>query len=465
MDTKPWQAREKIDKRYELIELCGKGNYGEVWKAHDAKLYRNVALKRIYPFLSTRIAIEEARKQGTIRSDYIARVIDISRGNNYIIMEYYPNSLAGQIKKRIKEGSGPLPDNESDQILSGCIRAVRDAHKSGIIHGDVKPANILLDEQLKPYLSDFGVARAIEEEGISLGLGSSTWAAPEVLGGELPDKPSDLFSLGITLYLLFTNRHPFYSNEPSCLLTESDNIKNPRFTVRPLDELRPDLSNRITKTIMDFLSWDRKVRSNAFASAEIQFAEPGKATILESKVTGLMTAEEVSKYLHVTPKTIYRLIKQGRIPATKVSQRWRFDGVSIDQWLRKTPIVSKAKILVVDDDEAIRTVLREIIVREFGCNVMVARTGSEAIEMVTQQDFDLIFLDLKMPDMDGVEVFRRMKTINPKLLVTIITGYPDSELMMRVLLLGPFAVMKKPFDAKDIISAVNTILRVNVRIR
>jgi DNA-binding NtrC family response regulator len=77
---------------------------------------------------------------------------------------------------------------------------------------------------------------------------------------------------------------------------------------------------------------------------------------------------------------------------------------------------------------------------------------------VKERDYDLVLLDLKMPEMDGAELFRQIKVTKPELPVTIITGYPDSDLMMKVLDYGPFGVMKKPFSGSDILSAVNNYL-------
>jgi len=92
--------------------------------------------------------------------------------------------------------------------------------------------------------------------------------------------------------------------------------------------------------------------------------------------------------------------------------------------------------------------------------VTVAGTASEGLELVKQADFDLVFLDLKMPGMDGAELFHQIKIIRPKLPVTIITGYPNSEMMVRALAHGPLGVMRKPFGESDIIAAVNSFLRI-----
>ena len=176
-------------------------------------------------------------------------------------------------------------------------------------------------------------------------------------------------------------------------------------------------------------------------------------------MTQLMTVQEVAAYLRVTEKTIYRLLKRGRIPATKVGHQWRFDKSSIDEWLQRKSVGGNATILVVDDEEMIRLLFKETL-EELGHKVITAEAGSEGLDLVKQRDFALVFLDLKMPGMDGAELFRQIRTIKPELPVTIITGYPDSDVMARALAHGPFGVMNKPFSESDIVAAVNSFLHI-----
>ena len=176
----------------------------------------------------------------------------------------------------------------------------------------------------------------------------------------------------------------------------------------------------------------------------------------------LMTVQELADYLRVTKKTIYRLFRQNKIPAAKVGHQWRFDKTSIDEWLHQRAVGTKANILVIDDEEVIRTLFKETL-EELGYTVMVAETGFEGLELVKQRDFNLVFLDLKMPGIDGAELFRRIRTIKPNLPVTIITGYPDSDMMARALAQGPFGVMNKPFGESDIITAVANFLHITQR--
>lgn len=175
-------------------------------------------------------------------------------------------------------------------------------------------------------------------------------------------------------------------------------------------------------------------------------------------MTELMTLEEVADYLRVTEKTIHRLLKRGGIPATKVGRQWRFDKASIDEWLHQNSVGAKATILIIDDEQMIRALFKETL-EELGHKVILAENGYEGLELVKYWDLDMVFLDLKMPGMDGAELFRQIKTIKPGLPVTIITGYPDSDMMTRALAHGPFGVMNKPFSASDIITAVNNFLR------
>ena len=171
----------------------------------------------------------------------------------------------------------------------------------------------------------------------------------------------------------------------------------------------------------------------------------------------LMTVEEVAAYLRVTKKTVYRLLERGGIPAAKVGHQWRFEKGLIDEWLQQSSVGAKANILVIDDEEVIRSLFKETL-EELGHTVMVAENGFEGLELVEQHDFDLVFIDLKMPGMVGDELFGRIKAIKPELPVTIISGYSDSGMMERALAQGPFGVMNKPFSESDIIDAVSNFL-------
>jgi len=178
----------------------------------------------------------------------------------------------------------------------------------------------------------------------------------------------------------------------------------------------------------------------------------------------LLTTREIAKYLRLRPETVLRKVKSREIPAIKVGGRFRFDKKRIDEWLSHSS-TSKKRILVVDDDATIRALFKETLERS-NYHVMTVEDGTKALKLVKSWNFDLIFLDLKMSGMDGAETFRRIKRINGSIPVVVITGYPTSELMEKALEQGPFGVMKKPFDARDIRRSADGFLRtVNIAAR
>ncbi len=181
-------------------------------------------------------------------------------------------------------------------------------------------------------------------------------------------------------------------------------------------------------------------------------------------MTELMTLEEVADYLRVTKKTIHRLLGRRVIPAMKVGRQWRFDKASIEVWLRQSLVNRAANILVIDDDETICSLFKDTL-EETGHTVTTVSESSKGLELVKDRDYDLVFLDLKMPKMDGAELFRQIRAAKPELPVTIITGYPDSDLMTRALTYGPFGVMNKPFRGSDILTAVNIYIHFGMATR
>jgi excisionase family DNA binding protein len=176
-------------------------------------------------------------------------------------------------------------------------------------------------------------------------------------------------------------------------------------------------------------------------------------------MTELVTPEEAASYLRVTKKTIYRLARLGKIPATKVGQQWRFPKAELDRWLHRNSSGTTANVLVIDDEENIRLLFKETL-EESGHKVATAATGSKGLELVRQGNFDLVFLDLRMPGMDGAEALRQIKSLKPGLPVAIMTGYSNSDVMTWALAQGPLEVINKPFNGADIVSVAANFLRI-----
>ena len=150
-----------------------------------------------------------------------------------------------------------------------------------------------------------------------------------------------------------------------------------------------------------------------------------------------------------------QLIVKGEIPAVKVGRQIRFDKAQIDEWRAQDNMGKSAQILVVDDEPIVGDLIRDTL-KIGGYQVTTTLSSVEAMELVGNKHFDLIFLDLLIPEPDGAELFCHIRQMYKDVPVAIITGYPDSDLMRRAMEHGPFTAMKKPFNSDDILSTIRS---------
>lgn len=167
----------------------------------------------------------------------------------------------------------------------------------------------------------------------------------------------------------------------------------------------------------------------------------------------LLTARELAQYLKLNPVTVLRKARKGEIPAIKVGQHFRFDKNQIDKWLVQKTVGRTAHILVVDDEPMVGQFFMDGLNKN-GYHIMATVSGLEAIDLVATSHFDLIFLDLIMPVLDGCEIFKRIRKVDEHVPIAIITGYPDSDQMKKILDLGPILVLKKPLHMEDVIKTI-----------
>ncbi len=171
----------------------------------------------------------------------------------------------------------------------------------------------------------------------------------------------------------------------------------------------------------------------------------------------LLTPQELAKYLKLNPTTVIRKAHKGEIPAIRIGRQFRFNKDQVDHWLFQKTVGRPSKILVIDDEPLIAQLFRDSLLEKNGYQLATALSSREALELVAKQRFDLIFLDLAMPEIDGSELFRRIRRIDKQVPVAIITGYPDSELLKTATKHGPFTIMIKPFTGDDIRQAVDSL--------
>ena len=182
---------------------------------------------------------------------------------------------------------------------------------------------------------------------------------------------------------------------------------------------------------------------------------------LESgEMPDLLTVKETSNYLRIPLPTVYYLVQRGQLPAVQIGGRWRIKRDLLDRDVLKKDQGQRQSILVVDDDPALQALFREFLKRG-GLHDVVVGTAREAIEAFQRHDISLAVIDLNLPDSPGDELYFRLQAINPEVPVVIVTGYPDSEMLNRILSSGPVTVLRKPVDFEQLTSLVRRLGRVS----
>jgi eukaryotic-like serine/threonine-protein kinase len=241
---------EVIAGRYELLELIGKGGMSSVYKAHDRLLDRQIAVKILHPhFTEDEEYVErfrrEARAVAQLSHPNIVTVIDRGEdeGRQFIVFEY----VEGENLKQRLERTGPMPVRDALLLTLQMARALAFAHGRGLIHRDVKPQNVLLNADGQAKMTDFGIARSIDVQGVTITgtvLGTSEYIAPEQARGQRVDAQTDVYSLGVVLFELLVGGVPY---EGETFVTVA--LKHVNEPVPPVLERRPDLPPRVAMAV------------------------------------------------------------------------------------------------------------------------------------------------------------------------------------------------------------------------
>ena len=206
-----------IDNRYEICAHLGSGGMAEVYRATDLQLGRDVALKILHErFAADEEFVERFKREASsaagLAHQHVVGVYDRGEweGTSYIAMEY----VSGKTLKDIVLEEGPLDPQRAVDLTVQILRAARFAHRRGIIHRDFKPQNVIVDDEGRAKVTDFGIARAGASDMTQTGsiLGTAQYLSPEQAQGHAVGARSDLYSIGIILYEMLTGRVPFQAD-------------------------------------------------------------------------------------------------------------------------------------------------------------------------------------------------------------------------------------------------------------
>jgi serine/threonine protein kinase len=255
-------VKELIGKtlgQYQIVEEIGRGGMAVIYKAYQESLDRHVAIKvllvrRVPPDFIERFN-REARAAARLSHPNILPIYDFGHeeGVNYIVMKYAP---AGTLKERMGE---PLDPEEAARFVSQIAAALDHAHERGVLHRDVKPGNVLLDEGNWVLLADFGLAKLMASDvqltASGMGVGTPAYMSPEQGQGIEVDVRTDVYSLGALLYEVVTGEVPFKADTPMAVVLK--HITDP---LPPPRSIKPDLPLEIERIIVKAMAKDREGR-------------------------------------------------------------------------------------------------------------------------------------------------------------------------------------------------------------
>jgi beta-lactam-binding protein with PASTA domain len=285
-----------VDSRYKLVSRLGSGGMADVFLAEDEQLGRKVALKLLYPrFAEDPGFVERFRREAQaaagLQHPNVVSVYDRGSydGTYYIAMEYLP----GRSLKQLIRAEAPLDPIRAIDITLQILKAARFAHRRGVIHRDLKPHNVIVDESDNAKVTDFGIARAGASDMTETGsiMGTAQYLSPEQAQGHAVSAGSDLYSIGVVLYEMLTGRVPFDAESAVSIALKHVSEAPPPMTV-----FNPAVPAELEQVVMWALNKnpvDRPANADQFitaleqARAAIQSGERGQRTASMAALAGV----------------------------------------------------------------------------------------------------------------------------------------------------------------------------------
>jgi serine/threonine-protein kinase len=289
--------------KYEILEEIGRGGFGVVYKARDTTLDRLVALKVLHPQLTVDPKFvqrfhQEARTAAGFQHPHIVTIHEVGEeaGQHYLAMALLPGRT---LDRQLAEGQ--LPVERTVSIVEQVARALDAIHEKGLVHRDVKPGNVMVDESGQATLLDFGIVRAAEGTRLTTTmavLGTPEYMSPELAEGEEPDACSDIYSLGVVAYQMLTGQAPFSAPSPLAVLRfqadkepPSPRALNPSLSVEIEHVLLKALAKRREERYQSAGELARALRATVEAEAKTLPLEPKPIVEESRRRPGLQPAE------------------------------------------------------------------------------------------------------------------------------------------------------------------------------
>jgi serine/threonine protein kinase len=316
---RPLTTGTLLGGRYRIDAVLGYGGMGVVYRARDLRLDQDIALKRIRPDRMSAERRETLRREiilsRKVTHENVCRVFDLVEinGEEFVSMEFIP----GRTLKEIEDEEKTLPLGRGLAIAKGIGYGLAAAHRIGVLHRDLKPENVIVTEDGRPHLMDFGIAvdtaLTFDQKGDTV-PGTPQFLAPELLRGESPSIRSDVYAMGVLLYEMFTGRVPFDDDDTARLVRKVIMDAPP-----PVEKLRPDLPARLRDILDRAIAKDPEARfedaeavAHAIASFEGEVLDRvmAEVSVTRARMVKLMVILEANKSLAATfdPSETLRII-------------------------------------------------------------------------------------------------------------------------------------------------------------
>jgi serine/threonine protein kinase len=460
---------ERIGK-YSVERLIGRGGMSVVYQGRDLEIQRSVAIKVIEKKLleerERNIILArfkyEAQAAGRLIHPHIVTIFDYGEDddNAFIAMELIQGDSVHELLLR-----DPQPElARVRDVLMPLLDALEYSHDHGVIHRDIKPSNILIGENDKIKVTDFGIAR-IESSALTqygLVVGTPFYMSPEQCMGEDTDTRTDIYSAGVIAYELLTGRRPFpgKGSNASVMRDVLDNVPpNPT-------EYNPGLTGQMDYVIQKALA---KKPDDRYQTAR-EFAEDFRLAIEDALRTGSRIAPAATS-MDLLPQSaispdMLSMARRLRLPGTDGAEAAPPSASPSapaaaaaptrippaprpDPAEPEIPEREKARILFVDDEERILTALKSIFRNKY--HVFTATSGDQAFEFLKRFRVHLVVSDQRMPGMLGVELLRRAKELSPTTVRILLTGYSDLASIVGSINEGEvYRFINKPWNNQDI---------------
>jgi eukaryotic-like serine/threonine-protein kinase len=290
-----------LGNRYEILQILGQGGMGAVYKARDTELDRLVALKVIRPELAQYSEVLQRFKQELILARQVThrnviRIYDLgeAEGIKFITMDY----IEGRDLKSMIREKGKFEAKEAVDVVVQVARALEAAHGEGVIHRDLKPQNIMVEQQGRVSVMDFGIARSMEEVGGGMTqtgalMGTIEYMSPEQAKGEKLDARTDLFSLGIIFYETLTGNSPYKADTAMASL-----YKRLKEVPKPPSELVPGTPAVVNNIVMRCLEIEKEKRYSSAAEIiqDLEVWQGARAGTVIAQAPPLISLQQLTLY-------------------------------------------------------------------------------------------------------------------------------------------------------------------------